>query len=121
MTVPARDVRACAEFYRRLGLRMIVDSLPRYVRFECPEGHSTLSIHRVEEETRPQGVVIYFECADLDRRVAQLEAEGVEFDSGPTDMPWLWREARLTDPAGNEICLFRAGENRRFPPWRIEN
>lgn len=28
----------------------------------------------------------------------------------------LWREARLRDPAGNALCLFFAGPNRRDPP-----
>ena len=28
-------------------------------------------------------------------------------------------EARLTDPAGNALCLYQAGETRRFPPWRL--
>ena len=37
----------------------------------------------------------------------------------PIDQDWLWREARLADPSGNIICIYRAGENRRFPPWRI--
>ena len=35
------------------------------------------------------------------------------------DQPWLWREARLRDHAGNALCLFRAGRNRREPPWRV--
>ena len=26
----------------------------------------------------------------------------------------------LRDPAGNAICLYHAGENRRFPPWRVD-
>ena len=37
----------------------------------------------------------------------------------PVDQDWLWREARLADPSGNIICIYHAGENRRFPPWRI--
>jgi hydroxymethylpyrimidine/phosphomethylpyrimidine kinase len=32
---------------------------------------------------------------------------------------WLWREAWLRDPAGNAVCLYHAGANRRFPPWRL--
>jgi len=44
---------------------------------------------------------------------------GVTFESGPCDQPWLWREARLRDPDGNAICLYWAGPNRRFPPWRL--
>ena len=39
----------------------------------------------------------------------------------PVEQPWLWREARLTDPAGNRLCLYQADENRRFPPWRIDD
>jgi len=27
----------------------------------------------------------------------------------------------LSDPAGNTICLYQAGEMRRFPPWRIDD
>ena len=36
------------------------------------------------------------------------------------NQPWLWREARLLDPSGNVVCLYRAGEARRYPPWRIK-
>ena len=31
----------------------------------------------------------------------------------------MWREARLDDPDGNHLCLFRAGPNRLHPPWRV--
>jgi hydroxymethylpyrimidine/phosphomethylpyrimidine kinase len=31
----------------------------------------------------------------------------------------MWRESRLRDPAGNTIFLYKAGEARRFPPWRM--
>jgi predicted enzyme related to lactoylglutathione lyase len=65
--------------------------------------------------------VVYFECDDLDDRVAALRERGIAFDQLPTDQPWLWREARLRDPSGNVICLYYAGMNRRFPSWRIQN
>lgn len=65
------------------------------------------------------GCVVYFECEDLDERVEQLRGKGFVFSRLPTDEHWLWREARLQDPSGNEICLFRAGGNRRNPPWRV--
>lgn len=119
VTLPSRDVAAGARFYRKLGLVQIVESLPDYARFELPAGTATLSLHRVEALRTPTGVVVYFECADLDARVAALEAAGIAFDRAPTDEPWLWREARLRDPDGNELCLFRAGENRKNPPWRL--
>jgi hydroxymethylpyrimidine/phosphomethylpyrimidine kinase len=43
----------------------------------------------------------------------------VTFEQLPSDQSWLWREARLTDPSGNPVCLYQADENRRYPPWRL--
>jgi hydroxymethylpyrimidine/phosphomethylpyrimidine kinase len=63
--------------------------------------------------------VVYLESEDLDAWVERLRADGIVFESGPADQSWGWREARLRDPAGNRLCLYRAGEFRRFPPWRI--
>jgi catechol 2,3-dioxygenase-like lactoylglutathione lyase family enzyme len=119
VTLPARDVAPAVPFYQRLGLRLIVDALPRYVRFECPDGESTLSIELAAEPASGVAPVVYFECADLDGTVERLVGEGIRFDTRPTDQPWLWREARLRDPAGNALCLFFAGSNRRDPPWRV--
>ena len=109
-----------AEFYQKLGLKLIVDSLPRYARLLCPDGASTLSVHVSEEASAPSNIVLYFECEDLDARVAELKNLGLEFESEPQDQPWLWRESYLKDPAGNKICLFHAGENRQNPPWRVK-
>ena len=118
ITLPAHDYADSVAFYRRLGLIQIVDAPPRYARFEC-EGGATFSILTVDEPSGAPGVVVYFEVEALDETVARLQAAGVAFTSLPRDESWLWREARLRDPAGNEICLYRAGENRRFPPWRL--
>jgi catechol 2,3-dioxygenase-like lactoylglutathione lyase family enzyme len=119
VTIPAGDVGAALAFYRALGFRLIVDAAPRYVRLEAPEGEQTLSIERPEGPETGGGPVLFLECNDLDATVSRLEAAGIAFDSPPTDRPWLWREARLRDPAGNSLCLYSAGENRRFPPWRV--
>ena len=119
ITLPSSDLAQSVAFYRSLGFTLIVHSPPRYARFECPDGDATFSLHRVEHPLGTSGVVVYFECAALDARVAALMAAGVAFDTRPTDQRWLWREARLTDPAGNVICLYQAGRNRRYPPWRI--
>ena len=119
VTVPSTDVAAAIEFYRKLGLRQIVEDLPKYARFECLEGGATFSIHLADHAPAQPGVVVYFECAELDARVAELKAQGIEFDADPVDQPWLWREAYLRDPDGNQLCLYYAGENRLNPPWRI--
>jgi len=118
ITLPALDIGQSSAFYRAMGFVQIVNS-PHYARFECPDGESTFSIHLVEGPCANTGVVVYFECADVDSRVAQLIDKGLEFSKLPTDEPWLWREARLKDPYGNVLCLFRAGENRKNPPWRL--
>jgi catechol 2,3-dioxygenase-like lactoylglutathione lyase family enzyme len=119
VTVPARELAPVVAFYAQLGLRLIVDALPRYVRFECPDGESTLSVEQVAECGSGTGPVVYFECADLDRTVERMAAAGIAFESPPADQPWLWREARVRDPAGNLLCLYWAGRNRRDPPWRL--
>ena len=118
VTVACTDVARAIEFYSKLGLRLIVKSPPKYARFECPEGHSTFSVH-VAERVVPSQTVVYFECANLDDTVGQLQQLGISFTSLPRDESWLWREARLQDPDGNAICLFYAGPNRLNPPWRV--
>ena len=55
------------------------------------------------------------------RKLSALKTAGLQFESEPQDQPWLWREAYLRDPAGNRICLFRAGANRQNPPWRMDD
>ena len=118
ITLACMDYDASVVFYKALGLTQIVDSPPRYARFETPSG-STLSIHSGERVSAVSGTVVYFEVDDVDQAVTALQAKGVEFESPPTDQRWLWREAYLYDPAGNQICIYHAGENRRYPPWRI--
>ena len=119
VTIPSINLEKSVAFYETLGLELIVDSVPRYARFLLPKGDSTFSIHKVEELPLGLGVVVYFECEDLDEEVARLSKEGIAFELLPTDQDWLWREARLKDPDGNQLILFKAGENRKNPPWRI--
>lgn len=108
------------EFYKKLGLRLIVDSAPRYVRLTCPDGNSTLSIHETEDKSINSKIVLYFECENLDEEVERLKLLGLEFEQEPIDQVWLWREAFLKDPDGNKIILFYGGENRLNPPWRVK-
>ncbi|MEM6414137.1 MAG: VOC family protein [Pseudomonadota bacterium] len=123
ITLPCIDYAASVKFYQQLGLVQIVDAPPRYARFESQTGHgSTLSIHNVADLS-PSPTVVYFDHASakaLDTRVRQLKDKGVRFISGPRDENWGWREARLHDPAGNQLCLMFAGTIRRFPDWRLD-
>ena len=117
ITVACVDYDVSVAFYKALGLRQIVDSPPRYARFESSSG-TTFSLHRADS-IPTTATTIYFEVEDVDAEVARLKASGIEFETEPKDQTWLWREAYLRDPASNQLCIFRAGENRRFPPWRI--
>lgn len=119
VTIPSLDVEKSVQFYKKLGLLLIVDALPRYVRFELPEGEATFSIHLVDELPKGKGITIYFEEDNLDALVVQLQQKGIEFTQLPKDQNWLWREAHLVDPDKNHIILFKAGKNRKNPPWRI--
>jgi len=119
ITVPSKDLTKSIPFYEKLGLKLIVKSLPHYARFECPAGNSTFSIHQTDELPKGEGIHVYFECENLDKHVDKLKENGIEFDQGPTDQRWLWREARLKDPDGNQLILFYGGINRLNPPWRI--
>lgn len=119
ITIPSVDVEKATAFYNTLGLRLIVDSIPRYVRFECPDGDSTLSIHHVDELPTGDGITLYFEDKNLDETVLNLKQKGILFLSDPEDKPWLWREAHLNDLDKNKIIIFHAGTNRKNPPWRI--
>lgn len=122
VTASARDLAASTAFYQALGLKLIVRA-DHYVRFECPDSDggepATFSLHLDAHATGVSQTSVYFEEDDLDAAVARLKAAGLVFESDPVDQRWQWREAWLRDPAGNRVCLYRAGEARRFPPWRV--
>ena len=120
ITIPSLDLEKSVTFYKTLGLHLIVDALPRYARFECPDGDSTFSIHKVDMLPKEDGITIYFEDDNLDALVFTLQQKGIIFKQLPEDKSWLWREAHLQDLDGNYIILYKAGKNRKNPPWRID-
>ncbi len=119
--VHVTDIPRARDFYRTLGLELIVES-DHYCRFLSPDGDSTFSIH-LADSVPDSPITIYFECDDVDATRQNLISaglsEGGETLAEPVDQPWLWREVHLRDPDGNRLCLFHAGENRINPPWRI--
>ena len=123
VTLGAIDMAASVLFYKRLGLTLIVDSAPRYVRFEFPDPPAggepaTLSLHGVQKDGRPaeEWPLIYFEVDDLAAFIAAADLTPL---SPPEMMSYDWEEADILDPSGNRIRLFKAGQARRFPDWRI--
>lgn len=119
ITVSSTDVAKSVAFYTTLGLELIVDT-PHYARFVVPEGQATFSVSLREKVMPHNGTTVYFECEDVDAKVAELIKAGLEFSELPTDKRYLWREAHLNDPDGNLICLYYAGQNRIDPPWKVQ-
>jgi catechol 2,3-dioxygenase-like lactoylglutathione lyase family enzyme len=117
VTLPVNNMKEATDFYENMGFLLIVDT-PHYARFECPEGASTFSLSLTADEYR-NGAIIYFEHENLDEWVIKLVAKGMRFETMPVDQSYLWREAALSDPSGNKIKLFWAGENLLNPPWRL--
>ena len=120
VTLIVTDLEASMAFYQMLGLEPIVLEKPRYVRFTLPAGDETLSLEVTGESAAQSRVQLYLECPDLDVLCDELKAKGAKFEQEPTDMDYLWREARLRDPDGHQIRLYFAGDNRLNPPWRLK-
>lgn len=110
-------------FYQCLGLTLIVDSAPRYVRFEFPAPKNggqpaTLSLHGVDDgwTAGADWPLIYFEVEDVAR---YLDDCAITPLAPPLLKSYGWVEADILDPSGNRIRIYHAGQNRRFPDWRI--
>lgn len=120
ITIESTDVNRSVQFYLQLGLQLIVDSRPRYVRFVCPDGDSTFSVSH-SEQAISSSTTLYFEVDDVDQTIAQLNQKGLKQIAAPQDQRWLWRESTVIDPDGHHLKIYAAGENRKNPSWRIKN
>lgn len=116
VTLACTDIEASKNFYLTLGFTLIVDT-PHYLRFACPNDGASFSLSASNHAST--GVSVYFETPNLDECVAELEKKGVTFTHLPEDKRYLWREASMKDPSGNNLILYWAGENRLNPPWRV--
>ena len=70
ITIPSLNVPQSIAFYKKLGLRLIVHTHDAYARFECTDGDTTFSIHKVEQLAEGPGIYIYFEVKNVAETVA---------------------------------------------------
>ena len=114
-----RDYAACFRFYRDvLGLRPTFgDEESGYADFHT--GDVTLSLFDQAEMMQaievapastvegPDRVALIFATEDVDMRVTELEAKGVQLVAPPTDHPeWGIRTAHFRDPDGTLLEVF---------------
>src|SRR5262245_22500164 len=80
VTVSVRHLGDSINFYRTLGLKLIVRN-DHYARFECEDGGSTFSLHLDQNAKGVSETTIYFENEDLDEEVQGLKKKGLVFDA----------------------------------------
>ena len=119
VTIQSKNLILSVDFYLKLGLELIVDSRPRYVRFSCSHGESTFSISH-SKSPKANTNTLYFEVFKIDKTFKNLTQKGIETNNSPKDKSWLWREFDLSDPDGHRLKIYTAGKNRKNPPWRIK-
>lgn len=118
ITLPASHLDETIHFYELLGLKLIVKT-DHYLRFYNPIDFQTLSFELVSSVNNQ--TIIYFEFDTLDELnnfVNKLSERLIV--KQPVLEAWLWYETHVTDPNGNKIKFYYAGENRLNPPWKIE-
>lgn len=120
VTISSLNVEKSLRFYKILGLKLIVDALPRYVRFECPTGEATFSIHRVDKLAHGHKRTLYVEVQNLSITISKLKEKGIIFKTAIFKQLWLWEEVHLADPNNNTIIIYHAGINRKNPPRRLQ-
>lgn len=112
LAIHTHDVEGTLAFYEAIGLKSFLHS-EGYARLRCPAGETTLSLIGIADRAPGTGnLTVYIETEDVPAQVERLKATGHAFEHECLTQPWGWDEARLCDPAGNLVCLFRAGDRR---------
>ena len=121
VTISALNVMESAEFYVKLGCKMVVEG-DEYARLLAPDGGSTFSLSKASEIADASVCHLYFELETvqaLDEKVAELRGKNFAEFTDPVDKNWLWRESHVVDPSGFTVILYHAGGNRLSPPWGV--
>lgn len=83
VTIASNNTSTLVSFYKKLGLKLIVDALPRYASLECPDSEATLSIHFTETISTGNNITLYFEDENLDVLVEELQVKGITLNQLP--------------------------------------
>jgi len=111
------DLERAQRFYEdKLGLTLSPETIKNHLVFECGDGTSLL-IYGRPSGNQADHTQARFWSTDIEKDVAELEANGVEFeeyDSGAfktvnhvVTTVGIGRSAWFKDPDGNTIALFQ--------------
>ena len=111
------DLDRAQRFYEdSVGLTLSAETIKNHLVFECGDGTSLLVYGR-PSGNKADHTQVRFWTKDIDKDVAALVANGVEFEEYDTDTfktvdhvvttKGLGRSAWFKDPDGNTIALFQ--------------
>jgi catechol 2,3-dioxygenase-like lactoylglutathione lyase family enzyme len=111
------DLEGARRFYEdKVGLDVSPETIKNHLVFECGDGTSLL-IYGRPSGNKADHTQVRFWSTDIDKDVAELAANGVEFDEYDTETfktvnhvvtsPGIGRSAWFKDPDGNTISVFQ--------------
>jgi catechol 2,3-dioxygenase-like lactoylglutathione lyase family enzyme len=111
------DLPRSQRFYEQtIGLTLSPETIKNHLVFECGDG-STLLIYGRAVGNKADHTQVRFWSSDIEKDVADLSANGVEFDEYDTETfktvdhivttAGIGRTAGFKDPDGNTIAVFQ--------------
>jgi catechol 2,3-dioxygenase-like lactoylglutathione lyase family enzyme len=111
------DLERSQRFYEeKVGLTLSPETIKNHLLFECGDG-STLLVYGRGVGNKADHTQVRFWTTDIDKDVAELAANGVEFEEYDSDAfktvdhvvttPGIGRSAWFKDPDGNTIAVFQ--------------
>lgn len=110
------DLDRSRSFYEeRVGLALSPETIPNHLVFDCGEG-TTLLVYGRGAGNQADHTQVRFWSTDIEKDVAVLAGNGVEFDEYDTEnfktvdhivTTGIGRSAWFKDPDGNTIAVFQ--------------
>jgi catechol 2,3-dioxygenase-like lactoylglutathione lyase family enzyme len=111
------DLESAQRFYEdKVGLNLSAETTKNHLVFECGDGTSLL-IYGRPSGNKADHTQVRFWSSDIEKDVAELVANGIEFDEYDTKTfktvnhvvttKGIGRSAWFKDPDGNTIALFQ--------------
>ncbi len=106
--IPAVDARGAGAFYHEVfGWEVVTNEEHNYVTFEAGHGMRGGFVGPQEPTYRPDRLLVYLVTDDIEAKLAEVEAHGGKVVMPKTDIPHVGSWAIFSDPAGNQLGLFK--------------